>query len=146
MKVGTRTCLDWNTCAPLAWLLEQVEQAERGLLIDGVVHLALGMQPSHALLAVAGDQRALDSTGGMPLRTRGQALLPAGFLIPYFMAASFRMTTSHCAAPTANRQVRNPYLAMLHHSSRHKGQGRGADHTLSKHEHQEPATASRNMR
>ena len=37
------------------------------------------MQPAHALLAVAGDQRPLDRTGGTPLRTRGQALLPTGF-------------------------------------------------------------------
>ena len=71
-------------------MLEQVEQAERGLLVDGVVQLALGVQPAHALLAVAGDQRPLDRTDGASLRARGQALLPAGFLIPYFMAASFR--------------------------------------------------------
>ena len=36
------------------------------------------MQPPHALLAVAGDQRPLDRTDGASLRTRGQALLPAG--------------------------------------------------------------------
>lgn len=59
-------------------MLEQVEQAERGLLVDGVVQLALGVQPAHALLAVAGNQRPLDRAGGKPLRARGQALLPAG--------------------------------------------------------------------
>ena len=85
MKVGTRTCLDWNTCdPPYPRLLEQVEQAERGLLVDGVVQLALGMQPSHALLAVAGDQRFLDRAGGTAFRARGQALLPAGFPHPVF--------------------------------------------------------------
>ena len=36
------------------------------------------MQPSHALLAVTGNQRTLDRTGGAALRARGQALLPAG--------------------------------------------------------------------
>lgn len=36
------------------------------------------MQPSHALLAVAGDQRFLDRAGGTAFRARGQALLPAG--------------------------------------------------------------------
>ena len=36
------------------------------------------MQPAHALLAVTGNQRTLDRTGGKPLRARGQALLPAG--------------------------------------------------------------------
>ena len=81
MKVGTRTCLDWNTCdfpPPEPRLLEQVEQAERGLLVDGVVQLALGVQPAHALLTIAGDQHTLDRTSGAALRTRGQALLPAG--------------------------------------------------------------------
>ena len=72
MKVGTRTCLDWNTYdfPPYPRLLEQVEQAERGLLVDGVVQLALGMQPSHALLAVAGNQRFLDRAGGTAFRAR----------------------------------------------------------------------------
>ena len=37
------------------------------------------MQPAHALLAIAGNQRPLDRAGGAALRTRGQALLPAGF-------------------------------------------------------------------
>lgn len=37
------------------------------------------MQPTHALLPVARDQRFLERTGGTPLRARGQALLPAGF-------------------------------------------------------------------
>lgn len=37
------------------------------------------MQPSHALLAVAGDQRTLDRAGGAALRACGQALLPTGF-------------------------------------------------------------------
>lgn len=60
-------------------MLEQVEQAERGLLVDGVVQLALGVQPAHALLAVAGNQRPLDRAGGAALRTRGQAFLPTGF-------------------------------------------------------------------
>lgn len=69
---------------PYPWLLEQVEQAERGLLVDGVVQLALGMQPSHALLAVAGDQRFLDRAGGTTLRTCGQAFLPAGSPHPVF--------------------------------------------------------------
>ena len=36
------------------------------------------MQPPHALLAVAGDQRPLDRTDGASLRARGQALLPSG--------------------------------------------------------------------
>ena len=40
------------------------------------------MQPAHALLAVAGDQRPLDCAGGAALRTRGQALLPTGFPHP----------------------------------------------------------------
>lgn len=60
-------------------MLEQVEQAERGLLVDRVVQLALGVQPAHALLAVAGDQRPLDCTSGMTLRACGQAFLPTGF-------------------------------------------------------------------
>lgn len=37
------------------------------------------MQPAHALLTIAGDQRTLDRTSGAALRTRGQALLPTGF-------------------------------------------------------------------
>ena len=60
-------------------MLEQVEQAERGLLVDGVVQLALGVQPSRALLAVAGNQRPLDRAGDAAPRTRGQAFLPTGF-------------------------------------------------------------------
>lgn len=92
MKVGTRTCLDWNTCdfpPPSPRLLEQVEQAERGLLVDGVVQLALGVQPAHSLLAVTGDQRTLDRTGGAALRTRRQAFLPAGFPHPVFHGGLF---------------------------------------------------------
>ncbi len=42
------------------------------------------MQPSHALLAVAGDQRFLDRAGGTAFRARGQAFLPAGFPHPVF--------------------------------------------------------------
>lgn len=42
------------------------------------------MQPSQALLAVAGDQRFLDRAGGTAFRARGQALLPAGFPHPVF--------------------------------------------------------------
>lgn len=64
--------------------LNRSEQAERGLLVDGVVQLALGMQPSHALLAAVGDQRFLDRAGGTAFRARGQALLPAGFPHPVF--------------------------------------------------------------
>ena len=37
------------------------------------------MQPTHALLAIAGDQRFLDRAGGTAFRARGQALLPTGF-------------------------------------------------------------------
>lgn len=74
---------------PWPWLLEQVEQAERGLLVDRVVQLALGMQPSHALLAVAGDQRFLDRAGGTAFRARGQALLPVGFSHPVFHGSLF---------------------------------------------------------
>lgn len=92
MKVGTRTCLDWNTCdsPPLSpGYLNRSEQAERGLLVDGVVQLALGMQPSHALLAAVGDQRFLDRAGGTAFRARGQALLPAGFPHPIFHSGLF---------------------------------------------------------
>lgn len=69
--------------------LNRSEQAERGLLVDGVVQLALGMQPSHALLAAAGDQRFLDRAGGTAFRARGQALLPAGFPHPIFHSGLF---------------------------------------------------------
>lgn len=91
MKVGTRTCLDWNTCDPplSPGYLNRSEQAERGLLVDGVVQLALGMQPSHALLAAVGDQRFLDRAGGTAFRARGQALLPAGFPHPIFHSGLF---------------------------------------------------------
>lgn len=91
MKVGTRTCLDWNTCDfPFSpGYLNRSEQAERGLLVDGVVQLALGMQPSHALLAAVGDQRFLDRAGGTAFRARGQALLPAGFPHPIFHSGLF---------------------------------------------------------
>lgn len=47
------------------------------------------MQPAHALLAVAGDQRPLDRTGGTPLRARGQAFLPVGFPHPVFHDSLF---------------------------------------------------------
>ena len=70
-------------------MLEQIEQAERGLLVDGVVQLALGVQPAHALLAVTGNQRTLDRTGGAALRTRRQAFLPAGFPHPVFHGGLF---------------------------------------------------------
>ena len=98
MKVGTRTCLDWNTCdfPPYPRLLEQVEQAERGLLVDGVVQLALGMQPSHALLTVAGDQRFLDRAGGAAPRARGQAFLPTWFPHPIFHSGLFSDDYVHC--------------------------------------------------
>ena len=69
--------------------LNRSEQAERGLLVDGVVQLALGMQPSHALLAAVGDQRPLYRTGGTPLRARGQAFLPTGFPHPVFHGGLF---------------------------------------------------------
>lgn len=69
--------------------LNRSEQAERGLLVDGVVQLALGMQPSHALLAAVGDQRFLDRAGGTAFRARGQALLPAGFPHPIFHSGLF---------------------------------------------------------
>lgn len=42
------------------------------------------MQPAHALLAVARNQRFLDRAGGTAFRARGQALLPAGFPHPVF--------------------------------------------------------------
>lgn len=42
------------------------------------------MQPAHALLAVARDQRFLDRAGGTAFRMRGQALLPAGSPHPVF--------------------------------------------------------------
>lgn len=81
MKVGTRTCLNWNTCDfPFSpSYLNRSNRLNVGLLVDGVVQFALGVQPSHALLAVAGDQRPLDRTSGAALRTRGQAFLPTGF-------------------------------------------------------------------
>ena len=47
------------------------------------------MQPAHALLAVAGDQRPLDRTDGASLRARGQALLPAGFSHSVFHGGLF---------------------------------------------------------
>ena len=47
------------------------------------------MQPSHALLAVAGDQRFLDRAGGTAFRARGQALLPVGFSHPVFHGGLF---------------------------------------------------------
>lgn len=47
------------------------------------------MQPSHALLAVAGDQRFLDRAGGTAFRARGQALLPVGFSHPVFHGSLF---------------------------------------------------------
>lgn len=47
------------------------------------------MQPSHALLAVAGDQRFLDRAGGAAPRARGQALLPARFPHPVFHVGLF---------------------------------------------------------
>lgn len=47
------------------------------------------MQPAHALLAVTGNQRTLDRTGGAALRTRRQAFLPAGFPHPVFHGGLF---------------------------------------------------------
>lgn len=47
------------------------------------------MQPAHALLAVTGNQRTLDRTGGAAFRARGQALLPAGFSHSVFHGGLF---------------------------------------------------------
>ena len=54
------------------------------------------MQPAHALLTIAGDQRTLDRTGGTPLRTRGQALLPTGFSHSVFHGGLFSDDYVHC--------------------------------------------------
>ena len=47
------------------------------------------MQPAHALLAEARDQRFLARAGGTAFRARGQALLPAGFPHPVFHGGLF---------------------------------------------------------
>lgn len=47
------------------------------------------MQPPHALLAIAGNQRFLDRAGDTAFRTRGQALLPAGFSHSVFHGGLF---------------------------------------------------------
>ena len=79
MPVDVPLCTAKSNKSITVFLFEQVEQTERGLPVDGVVQFALGVQPAHALLTIAGDQRTLDRTSGAALRTRGQALLPTGF-------------------------------------------------------------------
>ena len=51
------------------------------------------MQPAHALLAIAGNQRFLDRAGGAAFVRADRLFFQLGFLIPYFMAASCWMTT-----------------------------------------------------
>ena len=93
MPVDAPLCTAKSNKSITVFLFEQVKQAESGLPVDGVVQLALGMQPAHALLAIAGNQRFLDRAGGAAFVRADRLFFQLGFLIPYFMAASFWMTT-----------------------------------------------------
>ena len=64
------------------------------------------MQPSHALLAVAGINAFLTARVARPLVRADRLFFQLGFLIPYFMAASFRMTTLLYEALNAQQSKR----------------------------------------
>ena len=105
------------------------------------------MQPPHALLAIAGDQRPLDRTGGTPLRSRGQALLPAGLSHSVLNDGLFSDDYLTLCRAHSKPTSQEPILGYAPSLVQAQGaRGKDAVRTLSKHEHQEPATASRNMR
>lgn len=89
MPVDAPLCTAKSNKSITVFLFEQVKQAESGLPVDGVVQLALGMQPAHALFAVSWNQRFLMARVARPFVRADRLFFQLGFLMPYFISISF---------------------------------------------------------